>query len=82
MKTTGQGLISTVKKKKKTLLQPAHTYSTFHAADFPRFSQIHTACDSALSAATPSVRHICSDSHDGCETETPTLAHTQGYDKL
>lgn len=41
-----------------------------HNADYPHFSQ-NQASDSALSAATHSIHHICPDSHDGCGTERP-----------
>lgn len=67
--------------QKKDLLCPPHIYITFHTTDFSHISR-NTACDSALSAAGRSVRHICSDSYDGCATETPASADTLKYGKL
>lgn len=41
-------------------------------------ASVRTASDSALSAATRSVHHICPDSYDGCGTENPISGYRPG----
>lgn len=82
VKTAGQPLISAVEKKKKTCSNPLTPIAHSTPAISPAPVKSIQPRDSAFSAATPTVRHICSDSRDGCETETPALGYTREYDKL
>lgn len=65
----------------KTCFNPLTPRAHSSRVTSPVFGWSHAACDFAFSAASASVRHICSDSYDECETETPALAYTQENDE-